>query len=88
MTFMELVKDNHFHIALERILVPKSPGLSLRIVVNISENPTDLLIFPHPDNDVETLQIDFKHYATYSVTFDDYTRGNHTDVFQSESFRV
>ncbi len=76
MTFMELVKDNNFHISLERILV------------NISENPTDLLIFPHPDCDVETLQIDFKHYATYSVTLDDYTRWNHTDVFQSESFRV
>ncbi|WP_077356996.1 hypothetical protein [Virgibacillus halodenitrificans] len=37
---------------------------------------------------METLQIDFKNYATYSVIYDDFTVLDDSEVFRGEAFRV
>ncbi|SEM54859.1 hypothetical protein SAMN05192533_103318 [Mesobacillus persicus] len=88
MTFEELTKETGDHISFEQILEPRTNEVKLRIIVNKSENPTDLLIFPHPDSKVKTLQIDFKNYVTYSVIYDDFTTWNNTETFQGEAFRI
>ncbi|TCJ01397.1 hypothetical protein [Cytobacillus praedii] len=59
MTFEEFLKVNNCYISFEGIMEPRTAEVSLRVIINKSDNPTDLLIFPHPDSKVETLQIDF-----------------------------
>ncbi|TQR16461.1 hypothetical protein [Psychrobacillus vulpis] len=88
MTFEELTKEKGYFLSFESILEPRTKEVKLRVIVNKSENPTDLLIFPHPESKVTTLQIDFQNYVTYSVIYDDFTIWNDTEVFQGESFRI
>ncbi|MCA1065738.1 hypothetical protein QTG56_00140 [Rossellomorea sp. AcN35-11] len=88
MKFEELVRIKHCHISFEQIAEPRVQEARLRIVINKSDNPTDLLIFPNPDCKVETLQIDFRDYVTYSVIYDDFTLCDDTEVFQGHSFRI
>lgn len=88
MTFEELIKVNNCYISFESILEPRNEDVRLRIIINKSDNPTDLLIFPHPDSKVETIQIDFKNYVTYSVIYDDFTIWDDSEVFRGQSFRI
>ncbi|MCA1055870.1 hypothetical protein LCM10_12805 [Rossellomorea aquimaris] len=74
MTVAEYMELNGGHLSFQRISEPRTKHTKLRIVVNKSDNPTDLLIFPHPDSKVETYQIDFENYASYSVTYEVFTR--------------
>ncbi|SIS64441.1 hypothetical protein [Salimicrobium flavidum] len=88
MTFEELVKLKDCFLSFEGIQEPSDGNMKLRIFVNKSDNPTDLFTIPHPDRKVESLQIGFKNYITYSVIFDDFTVWNENDVFRGESFRI
>ncbi|AIF42882.1 hypothetical protein [Virgibacillus sp. SK37] len=88
MTFNDLLKLNNCYISFESISEPRTEKVKLRIIINKSDNPTDLLIFPHADSSVETLQIDFKNYVTYSVIYDDFTVLDDSEVFRGEAFRV
>lgn len=88
MSFDELTKEEGYHISFESISEPRKDEVQLRIIVNQSKNPTDLLIYPHPDSKVTRLQIDFKNYITYSVIYDDYTRWNDEEEFQGDSFVI
>jgi hypothetical protein len=88
MNFEELLKVKGCYISFERIQEPRTNDVKLRIIVNKSNNPTDLLIFPHPDSKVESLQIDFEHYVTYSVIYDDFTNWNVNETFRGEIFRI
>ncbi len=60
----------------------------MRIIVNKSEDLTDLLIHPDPNNEVTTLQIDFPNYVTYSMMYDDFTIWNDDEVYKGEAFRI
>ncbi|KAB8135805.1 hypothetical protein F9U64_10495 [Gracilibacillus oryzae] len=82
------MKLKDYEISFEQISESKTKEVQLRIIVNISSNATDLLIFPHADSKAETLQIDFKNYITYSVIYDDYTNWNDDEVFRGDSFRI
>ena len=88
MSFEELTKEKGCHISFESILEPRIDGIKLRIIVNKSDNPTDLLIYPHPDSNVTRLQIDFKNYITYYVIYDDYTKWNDEEEYEGESFGI
>ncbi|MBB6452517.1 hypothetical protein HNQ94_000962 [Salirhabdus euzebyi] len=88
MTFEELVKEKGYSISFESIIEPRTNDVKLRIIVNKSENPTDLLIFPHPDSKVQTLQIDFKNYVTYSVIYMVYTVENSTEIADGDAFQI
>lgn len=88
MTFEELIKVNNCYISFESILEPRTKDVRLRIIINKSDKPTDLLIFPHPDSKVLTLQIDFNNYVTYSVIYDDFTLWDDSEVFRGNSFRI
>ncbi|WP_121615476.1 hypothetical protein [Virgibacillus halodenitrificans] len=88
MTFNDLLKLNNCYISFESISEPRTAKVKLRIIINKSDNPTNSLIFPHNDSKVETLQIDFKNYATYSVIYDDFTVLDDSEVFRGEAFRV
>ncbi|MBB2482994.1 hypothetical protein H5P36_22800 [Bacillus sp. APMAM] len=88
MQFTDLVKETGYVISFEAISEPRTDNISLRLIVNRSEDASDLLIYPHLDSKVTTLQIDFPNYITYSVTYDDYTIWNDDEIFQGESFRI
>lgn len=88
MTFEEFLQVNNCYISFEGIMEPRTAEVRLRIIINKSDNPTDLLIFPHPDSKVETLQIDFKNYVTYSVIYDDFTIWDDSEVYRGNSFRI
>lgn len=88
MRFTDLVNETGFHISFEQIVEVRTSEARLRIIVNKSLNVTDLLIHPHPDSNVVTLQIDFPNYITYSVIYDDYTNWNDAEQFQGEAFRI
>ncbi|WP_419392723.1 hypothetical protein [Cytobacillus praedii] len=88
MTFEEFLQVNNCYISFEGIMEPRTAEVSLRIIINKSDNPTDLLIFPHPDSKVETLQIDFKNYVTYSVLYDDFSIWDDSEVYRGNSFRI
>jgi hypothetical protein len=88
MTFDELMKVKDCHISFERIFELRTKEVKLRIIVNKSENPTDLLIFPHPESRVETLLIDFENYVSYSVIYDDFTSKSDNEVYRGEAFRI
>ena len=88
MRFTDLVNETGYHISFEQIIELRTGEVRLRINVNKSLNATDLLIHPHPDSNVKTLQIDFPNYITYSVTYDDYTNWNEAEQFQGEAFRI
>ncbi len=88
MKFKDLVRIPEYYSAFEQINEPRTDGVSLRIIVNIAKNPTDLLIFPHSDSQASTLQLDFSNYVTYSVIYDEFTSKNENELYQGESFRV
>ena len=88
MRFTDLVNETGFHISFEQIVEVRTSEARLRIIVNKSVEPTDLLIHPHSDSNVVTLQIDFPNYITYSVIYDDYTNWNDAEKFQGEAFRI
>ena len=88
MKFEDLLTKNGFHISFEQISEPRIKGTRLRIILNERENSSDLLIHPHPDSNVRTLQIDFPNYVTYSVIYDDYTIINDSELYQGDSFRT
>ena len=88
MTFEELTKERGYFISYEEILEPRKNDVKLRIILNKSENPTDLLIYPHPDSKVTTWQIDFKNYVTYSVIYDDYSLFDETEDYEGEAFGI
>lgn len=88
MSFEELTKEKGYHISFESISEPRIDGIQLRIIVNKSANPTDLLIYPHPDSNVTRLQIDFKNYISYYVIYDDYTKWNDEEEYEGESFGI
>ena len=88
MTFEELIKEKGYHISFESISEPRIDGIQLRIIVNKSDNPTDLLIYPHPDSNVTRLQIDFKNYISYYVIYDDYTKWNDEEEYEGEAFGI
>ena len=88
MRFSDLVNETGYHISFEQIIELRTGEVRLRINVNKSLNATDLLIHPHPDSNVKTLQIDFPNYITYSVIYDDYTNWNDDEQFQGEAFRI
>ncbi|RLL48483.1 hypothetical protein D8M04_04285 [Oceanobacillus piezotolerans] len=88
MEFVDLVKDLGYKISFEAISEPRTDGVALRFIVNRSKDVTDLIIYPHPDSKVTTLQIDFQNYITYSVVYDDYTVWNDENIFQGDSFRI
>lgn len=88
MRFTDLVNVTGVHISFEQIVELRKGDVRLRIIVNKSVEPTDLLIHPHPDSNVQTIQIDFPNYITYSVIYDDYTNPNDAEVFQGEAFRI
>lgn len=84
MTFEELTKEKGYFISFESISEARTKEVKLRVIVNKSENSTELLIFPHSESKVTTLQIDFQNYVTYSVTYDDFTIWDDTEIFQGE----
>ena len=88
MTFEELTKEKGYFISFESISEARTKEVKLRVIVNKSENSTELLIFPHSESKVTTLQIDFQNYVTYSVTYDDFTIWDDTEIFQGEWFRI
>lgn len=60
----------------------------MRIIVNKSEDLTDLLIHPDLDSQVTSLQVDFPNYVTYSVIYDDFTIWNDNEIYKGEAFRI
>lgn len=59
MRFTDLVNEAGVHISFEQIDELRTGDVRLRIIINKSVETTDLLIHPHPDSNVKTLQIDF-----------------------------
>ncbi|WP_337020226.1 hypothetical protein [Oceanobacillus massiliensis] len=88
MIYSDLVYEKGYHIAFEQICEPRNAGIKLRINVNKSKNPTDLLIHPHPDSKAISLQLDFLNYVTYSVIYDDFTIWDDSEIYQGECFRI
>lgn len=88
MKFTDFVKELGYEISFVGISEPRKENVMLRIIVNRSKDITDLLIFPHQDSKVTSLQIDFPHYIAYSVVYDDYTIWNEEETFQVDSFRI
>ncbi len=88
MRFADLVNETGYRISFKQIVEVRKSEVRLRIIVNTSVDTTDLLIHPHPDSTVRTLQIDFPNYITYSVIYDDYTNWNDDEQFQGEAFRI
>jgi len=88
MEFLDLVKEFGYEISFEAISEPRTDCVALRIIVNRSKNASELLIFPHPDSQVTTFQIDFPNYVSYSVIYDDYTVWNDEQIFRGETFRI
>ncbi|MFJ7973730.1 hypothetical protein [Psychrobacillus sp. NPDC096389] len=78
--FEEFIKVNNCDLSFESILEQRTEDVRLRIIVNKSDNPTDLLVYSQPDSKIETLQIDFENYVTYSVIYDDYTIWDNSEV--------
>ncbi len=88
MQFRDLIKEVGYEISFESISEPRVDGVTLSVIVNRSEDVTDLLIFPHPESKVTTFQIDFPNYITYSVVYDDYTVWKDDEIYEGESFRI
>ncbi|WP_313891810.1 hypothetical protein [Psychrobacillus sp.] len=88
MEFRELINERGWHISFEQICERKTKDVGLSIIVNKAKNPTDLLIYPHPDSNVTTLQLDFSNYVTYSVIYDDFTVWNDEEIYEGESFLI
>ena len=88
MSFEELTKEKGYHISFESISEPRIDGIKLRIIVNKSDNPTDLLNYPHTASNVPSSQIDFQDSRTYHVIYDDYTRWNDEEEYEGESFVI
>jgi hypothetical protein len=88
MKYDDLVNETESVISFEQILEPITNEERLRITLNKSKNTTDLLIHPHPDAKVTTLQLVFLNYVTYSVIYDDYTVENKEEVYHGQSFRI
>ena len=84
--FSDLLEKEHELISYESIQELLSNGMSLRIIVHGSANATDLLIYPQ--SSVTRYQIDFPSYASYSVTFEDFTTWNDTESYTGHSFRT
>ncbi|MFE8703086.1 hypothetical protein ACFYKX_21125 [Cytobacillus sp. FJAT-54145] len=87
MEFKDLVEMDEY-IAFEDISEPRTNGIRLRIKINVSKNETDLLIYPDGDCNVQTLEIAFPNYVTYSVVYDNYTTWNERDEFIGNRFRI
>jgi hypothetical protein len=88
MKFDELVNDTKSVISFEQISEPRTKEVRLRIIINKSNNSTDLLIYPHPDSNVTTLYIDFSDVVAYSVIYEDYTIENNGEIYIGKSFRI
>lgn len=89
MIFTDLMKESGYEISLVSISSePRTNDAELRIIVNRSKEVSDLLIYPHPDSQVKTIQIDFPNYITYAVVYDDYTVWNDNHLYTGDSFRI
>lgn len=88
MTFEELVRDTSSSISFEGISEPRTSDAKLRVLVNMSQEPSDLLMFPHSREKVTTLEIEFANYVTYSVIYDDFTVWDELEVCDGKAFRI
>ena len=84
--FSDLLEKEHELISYESIQELLSNGMSLRIIVHGSANATDVLIYPQ--SIVTKYRIDFPSYASYSVSFEDFTTWNNTERYTGFSFRT
>ncbi|MCH4828161.1 hypothetical protein [Planococcus halocryophilus] len=86
MMYKDLLEKNDYFISFRGSLVPNDHRIALRIILYGSYNETDLLVGNQENLDV--WHIDFFSYATYSVTFEDFTVFNDSEVFLGEAFRI
>lgn len=88
MRFEELVRNMTSSISFEGISEPRTSDVRLRILVNMSQEPSDLLIFPNTQEKVTTLEIEFENYVTYSVIYDDFTVWDEQEKYAGKAFRI
>lgn len=84
MTDLGLLSQEDYFIAFEEFAETRLPGAALRISIRGSENETDLLL--NLPGTVDRWHIDFRSYATYSVTSEDFTRMSDSDT--AHAFRI
>lgn len=86
MTYKDLLEKKDYFISFKGFLKPDDKGVAIRIALYGSPDETNLLI--ENQNDLDVWHIDFFSYATYSVTFEDFTVFNDSEVFLGEAFRI
>ena len=84
--FNNLLDNLKESLSFESISEHPSKGVALQIIVHGSENETDLLISPH--STVKRYQLDFHSYVSYSVTFEDYTALDESELYEGNAFRL
>ncbi|MGM0898188.1 MAG: hypothetical protein ACQEV0_09815 [Bacillota bacterium] len=80
-----LLRKDYF-LAFERFVEADGPESALRIIVHGSENETDLLL--NVPGSLDIWQFDFPSYATYSVTFEDFTVWSAPDSYTGNAYRI
>lgn len=85
---MELKLPSHdmYFFAFETFVETPMSGVALRIFLRGSENETDLLL--NLPGTVDRWQIDFRSYAVYSATAEDFTSMPETSSTTENSYRV
>ena len=79
-----LLSRKDYFIAFEGFAETRLPGTALRITIRGNKNETDLLL--NLPGTVDRWHIDFRSYATYSVTSEDFTRMSDSDT--AHAFRI
>lgn len=86
MDFRELMARENYYISFKGFGEVKNREAALRVILNGSTDETELLI-ANPGN-IDLLHIDFLSYATFSVTFEDFTVSNEGELYEGDAFRI
>lgn len=80
-----LSKENYF-LAFEKFAETKVSGVALRVIVRGSDNETDLLL--NLPGTLDIWQFDFRSYATYSVSAEDFTVWADPQTYIGNAYRI
>lgn len=86
MEYKNLIKKENYFISFKNFAETKEAEIALRVILYGSDNETDLLL--EVQNNIELWQIDFSSFATYAVTFEDFTTTKEDEIYQGDSFRI
>lgn len=86
MDFKDLLLKENYYISFAGFENVEDKQVALRVIINGSTSETDLLLAAQ--GAIETFQIDFPSYASYSATFEDFTIMNENELYQGNTIRI